>query len=42
MDVEPRIKSSLGIDEIEFKPYSLDEMKKSLMKSTPIFVELIV
>lgn len=30
MGVEPRIKSSLNIEEIEFKPYTLDEMKKIL------------
>jgi len=30
MDVEPRIKSSLNVEEIEFKPYTLDEMKKIL------------
>jgi len=29
-DVEPRIKSSLSIEEIEFKPYSLEEMKDIL------------
>lgn len=27
---EPRIRSSLGLDEIEFKPYNLDEMKDIL------------
>lgn len=30
LNVEPRIKSSLDIEEIEFKPYSLEEMKKIL------------
>lgn len=30
MNIEPRIKSSLSIDQIEFKPYSLEEMKKIL------------
>lgn len=30
MNIEPRIKSSLDIEEIEFKPYSLEEMKKIL------------
>lgn len=29
-DLEPRIRSSLAIDEIEFKPYSLEEMKNIL------------
>jgi cell division control protein 6 len=29
-NVEPRIKSSLAIDEIEFKPYNLEEMKDIL------------
>jgi len=29
-DVDQRIKSSLGIEEIEFKPYSLEEMKNIL------------
>jgi cell division control protein 6 len=32
MECEPRIRSSLGIDEIEFQPYSLDEMKKILQE----------
>lgn len=31
-DIEPRIKSSLAIDEIEFKPYSLMEMKNILQE----------
>jgi len=30
MNVEPRIKSSLDIDEIQFKSYTLEEMKKIL------------
>jgi len=30
MDCEPRIRSSLDVDEVEFQPYSLDEMKKIL------------
>jgi len=29
-DVEPRIKSSLNVEEIEFKPYTLEEMKDIL------------
>ncbi|MDI6798550.1 MAG: AAA family ATPase [Candidatus Aenigmarchaeota archaeon] len=32
VDVEPRIKSSLGIEEVEFKPYSLEEMKDILQE----------
>jgi cell division control protein 6 len=31
-DVEPRIKSSLDVEEIEFKPYTLQEMKDILME----------
>jgi len=31
-DVEPRIKSSLAIEEIEFKPYSIEEMKNVLQE----------
>jgi len=30
MDCEPRIRSSLDVVEVEFEPYSLDEMKKIL------------
>jgi len=30
MQCEPRIRSSLAVDEIEFQPYSLEEMKKIL------------
>lgn len=30
--LEPRIKSSLDIDELEFKPYSLEEMKRILLE----------
>jgi len=30
VNIEPRIKSSLGVEEIEFKPYSLEEMKDIL------------
>ncbi|MCM8785606.1 MAG: AAA family ATPase [Candidatus Omnitrophica bacterium] len=32
VNVEPRIKSSLNIEEIEFKPYSLEEMKNILQE----------
>jgi len=32
VNVEPRIKSSLGVEEIEFKPYTLQEMKDILME----------
>lgn len=31
-NVEPRIKSSLAVDEIEFKPYTLEEMKDILQE----------
>jgi cell division control protein 6 len=31
-DVEPRIKSSLAVEEIEFKPYSIEEMKNVLQE----------
>jgi cell division control protein 6 len=30
LDLEPRVKSSADIDEVEFKPYSLEEMKNIL------------
>lgn len=30
LDLEPRVKSSAGIDEVEFKPYSIEEMKNIL------------
>jgi len=32
MDCEPRIRSSLDVEEVEFQPYSLDEMKKILQE----------
>ena len=32
INVEPRIKSSLDVEEIEFKPYSLQEMKDILLE----------
>lgn len=32
VNVEPRIRSSLNIEEIEFKPYSIDEMKNILQE----------
>jgi cell division control protein 6 len=32
VNVEPRIKSSLDVEEIEFKPYTLQEMKDVLME----------
>jgi cell division control protein 6 len=31
-NLEPRIRSSLSLDEIEFKPYSLEEMKRILQE----------
>ncbi|MBS3054927.1 MAG: AAA family ATPase [Candidatus Aenigmarchaeota archaeon] len=30
LDLEPRVKSSADVDEVEFKPYTLDEMKNIL------------
>ncbi len=33
-DVEPRIYSRLGVDEVEFKPYTLQEMKDILQERT--------
>ena len=33
-DLEPRIRSSLSVEEIEFKPYSLEEMKNILQERT--------
>lgn len=38
INLEPRIRSSLNIEEIEFKPYSLDEMKDILKeRARPAF-----
>jgi len=31
-DIEPRIKSSLAVEEVEFKPYSIEEMKNVLQE----------
>ena len=40
-DIEPRIKSSLAVDEIEFKPYSLMEMKSILQERVKHSINLV-